>query len=196
MNISRVSYIDPTLDRCAAAHEWLSSADCCSYWQVPAAAGATHLLCRVEQKQDLTFNSKEMYDMAYRLSSNQQLVQKFVSGLPPAACRCSEQQVVAEVIPYALWILSAGKSALLQRAVTSVELLNATERRAFDNHVAVLSSLGLCYVARRAEDDDVERNPTLRLEPPIESLVSFGGGGGGDDQFRSNRQEVSQAVRV
>jgi len=63
MNVHRVSYIDPTLDRCCTALEWLSSADTYrSYksnvamnnsaehqsmqkYYIPTSAAAVHMLC-------------------------------------------------------------------------------------------------------------------------------------------------------
>ena len=212
INIPRVSYIDPTFDRCAAACEWLSSSDLyrahggsssmknaadmyvMESLHIPVAAGATHLLCRVEQKQDLVFTMREMLDLKYLRESNLALVQKFVDGLSTevGGSRCL-WQVGSELIPFVLWILSAGEgSSALQRAATSVELFNKGERKAFDAHVATLRDLGLSYVvAQGAENAKEGRNAVLSmvLEPPISKLAHFGAG-----EMGAARQDLSVAV--
>jgi chromosome transmission fidelity protein 18 len=199
MNILRVSYIDPTLDRCAAAHEWLSGADIyrshklslhdqmAQYYMqrlhMPSAAAAVHLLCRVELKPDLTFSTRELSDIYYQSEANLGLVQKFADGIPPSArsTRCV-QVLSTETIPFSLWILSAGDgSGSLNRAASSIEILTKPEKVSFDAHVAALGSLGLTYVVDREAHVQPDNNGALaeqvttkvRLEPPIERLVQY-----------------------
>jgi chromosome transmission fidelity protein 18 len=200
LNILRVSYIDPTMDRCAAAHEWLSGADLYRSFRVditpmeqyalqrlhiPSSAVAVHLLCRVELKPDLNFSTRELSDLRYQHETNLALVHKFADGLPPNSktSRCT-QLLSTETIPYAMWILSAGDgSASLNRAASSMEILTKRERVSFDAHVEALRALGLTYVVASDQADASERDrvtrhsstvfQTMRLEPPIDRLVSY-----------------------
>jgi DNA polymerase III delta prime subunit len=200
LNILRVSYIDPTMDRCAAAHEWLSGADLYRSFRVditpmehyalqrlhiPSSAVAVHLLCRVELKPDLNFSTRELSELRYQHETNLALVHKFADGLPPNSktSRCT-QLLSTETIPYASWILSAGDgSASLNRAASSMEILTKRERVSFDAHVAALRALGLTYVIGTDQADASERDratrhssmffQTMRLEPPIDRLVSY-----------------------
>lgn len=215
LNVPRVSYIDPTFDRCAAACEWLSSSDLyrahgggsamkngadmyvMESLHIPVAAGATHLLCRVEQKQDLVFTLREMLDSRYLRESNLSMVQKFVDGLSTrvGGSRCL-WQVGCELIPFVLWILSAGEgSSALQRAATSVELLKQGERNAFDAHVATLRGLGLSYVVTHDGGDNPKQGrnhsavSSMVLEPPIFRLAQFGA-----SETGAARQDLSVAV--
>ena len=197
MNVLRVSYIDPTFDRCSAAHEWLSSSDiyrsqntsvasnnggakyAMEGLHIPAAAAAVHFLCRVEQRPDLTFSTRDMVDVQYQQEANYALTQKFVEGLSPQAggSRCVNL-LATETIPYALWVLSAGEgSGSLNRAASSLDILTKGERLSLDMHVATLRSLGLTYVAAEEEHRKEYGAPSLamniRLEPPIERFVQF-----------------------
>jgi chromosome transmission fidelity protein 18 len=179
LNILQVPYTDPTLDRCACVLEWISSSDTPSYAMaavhIPAATGVAHVLCRVEQKQNLVYSLRELSDVRYQQEASQALVQK-----------CVDRSWQATLIPYILWILSAGEgSSALQKAATSVELLSKDEKRAFDAHVATLVSLGLTYVV---DEDTFDNSPTMRLEPPIDKLTQY-------MDLGSTRLEISQAVR-
>jgi chromosome transmission fidelity protein 18 len=189
-----VSYIDPTLDRCAAVHEWMSCSDmyrsskstlafndssaqhALENMYVPPAAGAIHVLCRVEQLPDLIFSARELIDFRYQCEENSGLLQKFVEGLSlhnGGGSKCI-QQVASELIPYALYILSAGEgSSALTRSVTSVEILSKMERASFEQHVAVLRALGLTYV--REDNKFVGTNgvSSMILEPPIHRFSHF-----------------------
>lgn len=197
MNILRVSYIDPTLDRCAAAHEWLSSSDiyrsmktsvasnnvtaryAMEALHIPSTAAAIHLLCRVEQRPELTYSTRDMSDARYQQEANHFLTQKFVEGLSPKVrgSRCVNM-LATETIPYALWVLSAGEgSSALNRAATSLEILSKGERQSLNNHVATIRALGLTYVAAQegssSEKGAISAAVKVRLEPPIERLVEF-----------------------
>lgn len=214
MNVLRVSYIDPTFDRCSAAHEWLSSSDiyrsnktfvasnnaAAKYamegLHIPSAAAAVHYLCRVEQRPDLTFSTRDMVDVQYQQEANYALTQKFVEGLSPQASRCVNL-LATETIPYALWVLSAGEGGgSLNRAASSLDILTKGERLSLDMHVATLRSLGLTYVAAEEEHRKEYGAPSqamnIRLEPPIERFVQF------TDLSMSRqqkRQEIPPAVR-
>lgn len=178
LNVLRVSYIDPTLDRCAAAHEWLSSSDLCPR-QVPSTAGAIHLLCRVEQRPDLSFSTRELMDSRYQFEANQSLAQKFAEGLSMQTRSRSTSLLATETIPYSLWVLSAGEgsSGALDRAATSLQILNKAELGSFHRHVMSLRCLGLSYVAEQEEAAPGEfkgiTGSVLRLEPPIDRLAHF-----------------------
>jgi chromosome transmission fidelity protein 18 len=186
LNVPRVSYIDPTFDRCSAAHEWLSGADIFnnSSMHVPSVAAAIHLLCRVELKPDLCFSNREFSDIHYRRETNLGLVQKFSEGLPPKARGIKSQDVLTkELIPYAPWVLSAGNgNSSLNRAASSIDMLTKVERESIDAHVALLRTLGLTYVAaveepdfRRKDSSMVQMTPKKKmvLEPPIDRLVAY-----------------------
>ena len=197
MNVLRVSYVDPTLDRCLAAHEWMSGADvyrsfktnvamtnnnehhAMQKFHIPSAAAAIHLLCRVETRTDLMLSTRQLSDARYQLEANGGLVSRFVEGLSPKA-RCSMHGtgVISDFIPYCLWILSAGYgSVALNRAVSSLDILNKFEKTAFDHHVGTLRALGLTYV--KTEDNsfggDGPRRGGMRLEPEIDLLSKFEG---------------------
>lgn len=166
MNLPRLSYIDPTLDRCAAAHEWLSGADLFRSGKLsshdtmqqysmqrlhtPSVAGAIHLLCRVERIPDLSFSTRELSDAQYQREANLGLVHKFMEGLPAKAKMLKCQDLLStEILPMVLWILSAQGSLL--RAVSSMDVLTKPEKLSVDVHVAILRSLGLTYVADQQE---------------------------------------------
>jgi len=205
MNVHRVSYIDPTFDRCAAAHEWMSSSDifrsnrtadqyAMEALHIPSAAAALHLLCRVEQRQDLMYSTRELADTSYFREANVGLAQKFVEGLSLQARGArGVEQLATETVPYALWMLSAGEgSSALDRVATSVELLSKGEQDAFQQHAATLRALGLSYVAEQEESVGGRRDSRnmpvkIRLEPPIEQLVKF-------SDLANARQEIPPAV--
>ncbi|KAL9183367.1 hypothetical protein ACHAXT_005154 [Thalassiosira profunda] len=200
MNVNRVSYVDPTLDRASAALEWLSGADTyrshrsnvaannsaehmsMQKFYIPAAAGAVHLLCCVETRPDLTFSTRPLGDAHYGREANASLVQRFVEGLAPRARRGvggGTDTVVSDVIPYGLWLLSAGEGKhALSKPVSSVDILSEEEKVAFSAHVDTLRALGLTYV--KDESGAFEyKNPNgppadnVRLEPEIDKLVKF-----------------------
>ena len=198
MNLLRVSYIDPTFDRCSAAHDWLSGADLfCSHklglgneadqytmqrLHTPSVAAAIHLLCRVELKPDLSFSTREIMDAHYQREANVGLVHKFSEGLPPKAKSAKCQDLLStEFIPMILWILSAGTgNSSLSRAASSIDVLTKLEKLSVEEHVAILRSLGLTYVAdqdplapRSKEAYMDGGSKKMRLEPPIDRLVHF-----------------------
>lgn len=184
-NLPLVSYIDPTFDRCSAAHEWLSGADMyhTDSMHVPAIAAAVHILCRVETKPDLNYSNRESSDHHFQRESNRGLVQKFSEGLPPRANK-SESLLSTELIPFALWMLSAGTgSSSLSRAASSVDVLTKLEKEAVNAHVDLLGSLGLTYITAVDEEPVGKKaftdNPTgvvkkkMVLDPPIDRLVIY-----------------------
>lgn len=200
MNVLRVSYVDPTLDRCLAAHEWMSGADvyrsfktnvamnngnehfAMQKFHIPSAAAAIHLLCRVETRTDLILSTRQLNDARYQFEANDGLVSRFVEGLSPKS-RCSMHGtgIVSDFIPYCLWILSAGfGSVALNRAVSSMDILNKYEKVAFDHHVGTLRALGLTYVKVDNTNVSVEnggepRRGGMRLEPEIDVISKFEG---------------------
>jgi chromosome transmission fidelity protein 18 len=213
VNLLRVSFIDPSLDRCFAALEWMSSADVyrsskqlsspdgysLEAMHTPTAAAAVHVLCRVEQTQDLTFSIRELTDSQYQMEAYTALMQRFMHGvcLRAKSTRIGSHPTATETIPYALWILSAGEgSAGLLRNVTSQELLSKGECRAFEHHAAILRGLGLRYVAMQ---DDVLQGrgynnckytiPRAGLDPPIDRLIQF-------NDLSNDRMEISLTVRI
>lgn len=167
------------IDRCALAHEWLSSTDMFSANKaMPAAAAAVHLLCRVETKPGLTFSNRTMMDAHYQREANANLTQKFVEGVTINTRGGGHGAVALETVPYSLWMLSAGHGSFsLNRAVSSLGILSKSERVAFDAHVSTLRSLGLTYVANEEGPLKLHNEKsgpvTMRLEPQIDRLIHF-----------------------
>ena len=211
VNLLRVSFIDPSFDRSFAALEWMSGADgyrsnkqlsspdgySVEAMHTPTVAAAVHVLCRVEQTQDLMYSTRELTDSQYRMESNISLMQKFMSGMSFRAksTRIGLYPTATETIPYSLWILSAGEgSAGLNRTVTSQDLLSKGECEAFEHHASILRALGLRYVAIQ---DDVLHGRSHQtgkfqragIDPPIDRLVQF-------NDLPNYRSEISLAVSL
>lgn len=198
MNVNRVAYVDPTLDRCAAAFDWLSGADMyrsqkssvamnnnaehhsMQKYYMPSAAAAIHLLCCIETRPDLTFSTRELADLHYRGQANTSLIHRFVEGFTPRArsgIGGGTDVVVSDMIPYGLWLLSAGNGKYsLSKPASSVDILSSEEKLAFSSHVATLRALGLTYVKDDRAFNDFKPNnahDNVRLEPDIDKLVKF-----------------------
>jgi len=204
LNLLNVSYIDPTLDRCWTAHEWLSSIDVyrshktsaasnnhaehrlIQNCHIPAAAAAIHILCRVETSPDLTFSMRPLLDSIYQLEANNALIHKFLEGLSPKAkSGLTSYGFASEVLPYCSWLLSAGEgNGALSRDVSSIEILTKEEKSSFDAHVEMLQTLGLTY--KRVDESDVQQGHMnmrkdnsfgveMRLEPEIDKVLHFQG---------------------
>jgi chromosome transmission fidelity protein 18 len=174
-NLMQIPYVDPTMERCLLAHEWLSGADRLGGSMQSLAAGAIHVLCRVETRPDLSFSTRQGSNVAYALEANRGIVQKFIEGLSPSF-KTSHRLVTIETVPYALWMLSAGLgSSSLTRPVSSLDILDKPERAAFGAHVSTLRSLGLTYVAAERRDKSGVALVDMKLEPEIDRLVCFGG---------------------
>lgn len=211
MNLQRVSFIDPSFDRCYAVLEWMSGTDCyrsnkqlssadgyhVEAIHTPAVAAATHVLCRVEQPQDLIYSIRDLTDSQYQMESNKALLQKYLDGicLRAKVSRAGLFQASTEIVPYALWILSAGEgSSALNRSVTSVDLLSKSENDAFEHHAAILHSLGLKHTSLVHENDrhrQPYRSPSallVGLDPPIDRLIKF-------VDMSNNRLDIPPAVR-
>ncbi|KAL3810309.1 hypothetical protein ACHAXA_006536 [Cyclostephanos tholiformis] len=95
MTVNRVSYVDPTFDRCCGALEWLSGADTyrshrsnvamnngaehqsMQKYYIPTGAAAVHLLCCVETRPDLTFSTRPLSNCHYQNQANVSLVHRF-----------------------------------------------------------------------------------------------------------------------
>jgi chromosome transmission fidelity protein 18 len=218
VNINNVSYIDPSFDRCAAAHEWLSTSDVyrsnkttsassnsaahhtIQNFHIPTAAAVVHLLCRVEQRLDLVYTARDLADSHYRLEANTGLTQKFAEGLSPQAGGSrSVEKLATETIPYALWVLSAGEgTSSLDRVTSSLELLNNGELQTFHAHAATLHHMGLTYVTidegpTFGEQFTSYRVKQVRLEPPIDLLLKF-------DHFKlpehKSRREIPPGMKL
>ena len=171
-NLLQLSYVDPTMERCLLAHEWLSGGvDMASLSS--AAAGAVHVLCRIETRSDLVLSNKESSNAHFQHESNMGILQKFVEGLQQS----SYNNAITETVPYALWMLSAAD--LLHRPVSSVEILSKKELAAFNAHVSTLRSLGLTYQAAGRPttytSEEMASTVEMRLEPEIDRLVYFKG---------------------
>ena len=214
LNVARVSYIDPAFDRCALAHEWLSVSDtyrshkslsttgamiAVQDHQIPTAAAALHLLCRVEQRPDLVYTVRDFYDNQFKQENSQSMVQRFAEGIPPASrCGRSISLLVSDFIPYTLQILSCGQgTGSLDRVTASADLLNPNEAKAFDRHATVLHSLGLTYVSSEKPSDKDYRSAhkmlSATLDPPIHTLVAYTGF---DVPLCTERREIPSGVSL
>lgn len=135
--------------------------------------GIVHLLCSVERRQDITFNSKLFTDAAFRLETNAALLQKFKDGmvLKQSLASRSADGVVQETVPYLLWMLSAGEgSGSLTRGTTSENLLKSKERRSFERHSSIMSALGLKYRPEEGNSTNHTGHLSYCMEPPIDNL--------------------------
>lgn len=215
LNLLNVSYIDPTLDRCWTAHEWLSSVDVYRSYKttvasnnladhrdiqrfyIPSAAAAVHILCRVETSQDLTFSLRPLMDSVHQLEANNGLVNKFLDGMnPKSRSGMTAYGFTSEVLPFCLNLLSAGGGiGALNRPVSSIEFLTKEEKLTFDAHVMILHALGLTY----KKDGDTPREGkynmneiTLHLEPEIDKMFQFQG----LSISRSHRKDIPSVVRL
>jgi hypothetical protein len=150
-------------------------------WHIPSAVAACHILCRVETRPELSLSMRPMNDASYNLEANMSLVERYLEGLSVASkSGINKYQFVSDVLPYCLWLLSAGQgNGALNRPVSSIDILSKEEKVSFDTHVDLLRTLGLTYV----RDDDHSRdyghhNPSsikMRLEPDIDKLSKFKG---------------------
>lgn len=212
LNAIRVSFIDPTFDRCAAMYEWMSHADlfrsstsvsastnpsmyhAMQAKYIPTTAGVLHYLCRVEQRQKLNFSDREFADMRYHHQANVELAARIAEGISPGSRAARSTSLMGvETASYVLWILSAGRGRLaFDRSVSSVHLLKDDEKEAFSHHADTLRALGLTYKAEPMEFVNKERQQDwrLRLEPPVQKFTRF------TDGPRSGRRSIPDAVRL
>jgi len=152
----------------------------------------------------LSFSTRPMSDLHYRTQANVSLVHRFVEGLAPRARRGvggGTDAVVSDVLPYGLWLLSAGDGKhSLSRPVSSVDILSDEERVAFGAHVATLRALGLTYVKDERTDydnrDAASGGDNVRLEPEIDKLVKFedAGDDAANDGVR-RRKEIPTSLK-
>ena len=188
-----MSYSDPTLDRCAEAHEWLSCGDLYRSHRSPAAlhdfgqvdslqrqivplvAAVLHFFCRVETKPNLIFTLKDISNSWFQQEANSVLLSKFLDGLSPAVkCNITYLNSVQDTIPFILWLLSAGNGEFsLVRPVSSIELLKPSELSKFQNHVRLLRSLGLTYIRAESIGSNRTMPEKMILEPAIDAFVRF-----------------------
>jgi len=163
---------------------------------IPTAACAIHYLCRIEKRPNLNFSSREMHDAAYKTEVNFGLMNKFVDGLSP---RLQDifigANLVTDLLPYVLWLLSAGVgSSGLNRAVSNVDMLMKSERITFQRHCDLLRSLGLNYVKDDYSDKGRNLNAIVnyRLSPDISEILRF------KESMQGNvyhRNEIPSTVR-
>lgn len=187
-NVLSVSYNDPTMDRCAAAHEWLSNADTNSHYNTaPVVAAAIHFLCRIDTRPDLQLSNRDGMQAKYKKEAHNDLMDRFLEGLAPKLRACVTSSVVKmEIVPYSMWLLSAGEGSSngLTRCVTSTDMLNASEKKSFFAHVSTMRVLGLTYVSTDNNNNDATKNDdrdtynnnsvgSIRLEPEIDRVVQF-----------------------
>lgn len=181
INASQVSYVDPTLDRCATIYEWLSASDlfrssfALEAWHMPTAAGAVHVLGRVERPPNLVYSTRFFSDLNYQGEGNVALLQRFAEGLPQCQL-VSVCRAVTETIPYVMAIVAPLVALHIRRTVTSVEVLTPIERVAFDQAVHIMIGLGLSYVAVDDFHQSSIGGPSskmLRLDPPVDRLTTF-----------------------
>ncbi|GMI18285.1 hypothetical protein TrLO_g2779 [Triparma laevis f. longispina] len=175
-NVGRVSYLDPNFSRTAVAREFLSFASV-NHMCVPVSAAAINVLCAVETKPDLVFNSKEDWEFRFARDKNLGLCKQFIDGLQITS-RLGTFEAVSDLVPAALNMLAASTGTnSLNRVVSTVSMLNKVEKKAFDQKVGILRTLGVTYV--RADQsgvtDDGVMGDEMVLSPRINKLVNFYG---------------------
>ncbi|GMH67839.1 hypothetical protein TrST_g13520 [Triparma strigata] len=175
-NVGRVSYLDPNFSRTAEAREFLSFAST-NHRCVAVSAAAINVLCAVETKPDLVFNSKEDWEFRFARDKNVGLCKQFIDGLQITS-RLGTFEAVSDLVPAALNMLAASTGTnSLNRVVSTVTMFNKVEKKSFDQKVAILRTLGLTYV--RADQsgivDDGVMGDEMVLSPRINKLVNFRG---------------------
>ena len=223
-NLPRIPYIDPALDRSSTAHEWLSSADVLRSYEssvaqnnmvehlriqrlhIPPSAVAIHLLCHIDTNlgSSLICTTRELNDVRYKLEANNHLIQRFKQNLPPNIRNAAgdDKAITKDFLPYAMWLISAGDGKFsLQRAVTSLGILNDNEKVAFWEHVKRLRALGLTYVKVEGFGNNEEKYwgnhmRKLRLEPAVDQLITFEGDEDQEGKVRNGvkRKEIPSVV--
>lgn len=195
VNLPKISYIDPTFDRAAAAHEWLSFSDfmrgekhsshdtsihySTQKLNAPSAAGAIHLLCGVETRPNLVLSTRELSESYYQHEANQGLLQNFSGTFSPHSRHLKGSTSLAnEIIPFLLHILSC--NPFLAKPSSTIDMLSRQEREAVEGHVSILKALKLTYIV-----DDVAKAETIekytrdapkirmRLDPPLARLTRY-----------------------
>eukprot|EP00559_Dactyliosolen_fragilissimus_P008349 CAMPEP_0184862020 /NCGR_PEP_ID=MMETSP0580-20130426/6565_1 /TAXON_ID=1118495 /ORGANISM="Dactyliosolen fragilissimus" /LENGTH=1163 /DNA_ID=CAMNT_0027359721 /DNA_START=24 /DNA_END=3515 /DNA_ORIENTATION=- len=209
-NVPHIPFTDPTLDRCFTAYEWLSHADERGFialnHYVPTAAAAIHHLCCVQTSlspiwspsigeqiatKGLILSTRSLSDISYLTNANSSLVSTCIDGISlkkssrgGGALGSSPEIIASEILPYWLWLLSAGKGkGSLSRAVSTPNNLNREEKVVFDEHVQRLIALGLTYVVIDSPNDKNDSNfasgskqifeNDLRIQPEIDVLTRF-----------------------
>ena len=214
-NILELPFTDPMFDRCWSALEWLSYSDILrSYkthiamtntvehhnlqkFHIPTAACAIHYLCRIEKHPNLNYSSRAILDAVYKTEAHVGLIGKFMDGLTPRLRAVFiGSDPVTVLIPYVIWILSAGEgNSGLNRAVSNVDMLLKNEKFAFQRHIDILRSLGLTY--SKVDQFDKTRSTTsfarYHLNPDISELLAFNGVA---NEYACKRNEIPAVVRV
>ena len=214
LNLMNVSFIDPTLEKCWTAHEWLSCVDVyrshkttvastnhaehrtIQKYHIPSAAAAIHLLCRVETNPELTFSLRPLLDTVFQVEANGGLINKFLEGLSPKSrSGITKQGFTFEVMPFCLSLLSPGAGiGALNRAVSSIDILTKEERESFYAHVNMLRTLGLTY--KKVDDGQNQGmhqsiETEMRLEPEIDKILQFQD----LNTFNQRKKDIPHAVR-
>jgi chromosome transmission fidelity protein 18 len=147
----------------------------------------------------LTFSTRELADLHYQNQANVSLVHRFVEGLTPktrSGIGGGTDTVVSDVIPYGLWLLSAGNGKhSLSKPVSSIDILSPEEKLAFSAHVDTLRALGLTYVKDDRDFQSYKAHAAyenIRLEPEIDKLVKFDHS---DDGYSLERKQVPPVLR-
>jgi hypothetical protein len=192
------------MDRCDAAHEWLSSyaENTNVTFGAPIIAAAIHFLCRIDTRPDLQLSNREIIQAKFEKEAHKDLVDRFREGLAPKFRSFVTSSVAQlEVLPYSVWLISAGTASgtSLARCVTSFDMLNADEKKSFMAHVATMRALGLTYVFHEHSDKALMNNDLailtnlssscMRLQPEIDKLVHFQ-----DLDFSLTRIEIPDIV--
>eukprot|EP00934_Nitzschia_sp_Nitz4_P004302 Nitzschia sp. Nitz4//scaffold4_size323378//176158//179022//NITZ4_000667-RA/size323378-snap-gene-0.458-mRNA-1//-1//CDS//3329553420//4292//frame0 len=202
LNLPAISYIDPTMDRCAAAHELLSSTDLLGSdgpsRQVTlssSTAASIHLLCRVETTPSVTLSTRELSDTIYHMQENGGLFRKFAEGLPAKTHNnMGMLALTTEYVPLLPSILFADPT--LTRGASTIEALTVLERTSVEAHLSIMRSLGLTYIAETKESNDKHEGEwnIMRLEPAIQKLSDFSSVKRRPQQYRKNVHPAMKRV--
>jgi hypothetical protein len=211
-----VPFIDPMFDRCWSALEWLSYSDIFRSFKtqlamtntvdhhhlqklyISTAGAAVHFLCGIEKRPNLNFSSRTMLDAVFKAEAHVGLIGKYMDGLSPRLrATLFGVNPVTELIPYILWLLSAGNgNSGLHRAVSNIEMLTKNERLSFQRQIDLLIVLGLTYVKVdrfEASSSSSSHFDQFRLDPDIGDLMSFKDT---SNEVNCRRNEIPPAVSL
>lgn len=146
-NLLQIPYIDPTMDRCATIHEWISSSDHIQAKHVPAVAGVAQVLCRVQNlRSNIDFYPQPVLDSVILANFAHDNLYRY-------------RETASWIAPYLTWILSP-----------PISLLRGSLPKADQPMVERLATL-LCQMNLQYQKGS-EENST-KLEPPIDRITSF-----------------------
>lgn len=127
LNIPKIPYADPTMDRASTAMEWISCTEACllrgyhksnggatSPSNIGSIASAIHNLCRIETRPNshLIYTAKEMKDAHFSLDANRNMLLQYtlnlLSGRAGATNYYSIKNAILDLLPQIPTLLCPG----------------------------------------------------------------------------------------